>query len=94
MLDRRQRGQALPAASIVLLHGCCHNPTCVDLTPENWLEVVNIVKERDLVPVIDLAYQGFAEGPEPDAFAVRAFANAGVPTVIVISSSFSKSFSL
>jgi len=84
--------RALPAASVVLLHGCCHNPTGVDLTSDNWLEVVNIVKERALVPFIDLAYQGFAEGPEPDAFAVRAFADAGVPTVI--SSSFSKSFSL
>ena len=83
---------ALPAKSIVLLHACCHNPTGVDLSAAQWEEIVSIVRERDLVPFIDFAYQGFGEGIEQDAVAVRAFARAGLPCVI--SSSFSKSFSL
>jgi aromatic-amino-acid transaminase len=83
---------SLPARSIVLLHACCHNPTGVDLSPEQWQEIVGIVRERDLVPFIDFAYQGFGDGIEADAVAVRAFTAAGLPCVI--SSSFSKSFSL
>ena len=83
---------SLPAKSIVLLHPCCHNPTGVDLNAAQWDEVVSIVRERDLVPFIDFAYQGFGEGIEADAVAVRAFTRAGLPCVI--SSSFSKSFSL
>jgi len=83
---------AMPAKSIVLLHACCHNPTGVDLSPAQWDEVVSIVRERGLVPFIDFAYQGFGEGIVEDAVAVRAFTKAGLPCVI--SSSFSKSFSL
>jgi aromatic-amino-acid transaminase len=83
---------ALPARSIVLLHACCHNPTGVDLNAAQWDEVVGIVRERGLVPFIDFAYQGFGEGIEQDAVAVRAFTRAGL--ACVISSSFSKSFSL
>ena len=83
---------ALPAKSIVLLHACCHNPTGVDLSDAEWQEVVGIVAERDLVPFLDFAYQGFGDGIEQDAASVRAFARAGLPCVI--SSSFSKSFSL
>jgi aromatic-amino-acid transaminase len=82
----------VPAKSIVVLHACCHNPTGVDLSAAQWDEVVSIVRERDLVPFIDFAYQGFGEGIEQDAVAVRAFTKAGLPCVI--SSSFSKSFSL
>lgn len=82
----------LPAKSIVLLHACCHNPTGVDLSAAQWEEVVNLVRERDLVPFIDFAYQGFGVGIEEDAVAVRAFTRAGLPCLI--SSSFSKSFSL
>ena len=83
---------ALPAASIVLLHACCHNPTGVDLNAQQWSEVVEIVRERGLMPFVDFAYQGFGAGIEADAVAVRAFTDAGLPCVI--SSSFSKSFSL
>lgn len=82
----------LPAKSIVLLHACCHNPTGVDLSAAEWEEVVGIVRERALVPFLDFAYQGFGDGIEEDALAVRAFAHAGMQCVI--SSSFSKSFSL
>ena len=82
----------LAPKSIVLLHACCHNPTGVDLTAAEWQEVVGIVKERELLPFIDFAYQGFGEGIAQDAAAVRTFADAGVSCVIT--SSFSKSFSL
>ena len=83
---------ALPAKSIVLLHACCHNPTGVDLSAAQWDEVVGIVRERGLVPFIDFAYQGFAEGIHEDAASVRLFAESGL--AFVVASSFSKSFSL
>ncbi|HXK17905.1 MAG TPA: amino acid aminotransferase [Polyangiaceae bacterium] len=83
---------SMPAKSIVLLHACCHNPTGVDLSLAEWNEVVALVRERGLLPFIDFAYQGFGDGIEADAAAVRAFTSAGLPCVI--SSSFSKSFSL
>ena len=83
---------AMPANSIVVLHACCHNPTGADLNEAQWREVVDIVKTRGLVAFIDMAYQGFADGIEPDAIAVRLFAQAGLQ--FVVSSSFSKSFSL
>jgi len=75
-----------------VLHACCHNPTGVDPTPEQWREIVSIVRRRDLVPFLDLAYQGFADGIDADGATVRAFADSGVD--MLISSSFSKSFSL
>jgi aromatic-amino-acid transaminase len=83
---------SLPAGTIVLLHACCHNPTGADLTVAQWKDVVDIVKVRDLVPFIDMAYQGFAEGVEADGVAPRLFADAGLD--LFVSSSFSKSFSL
>jgi aromatic-amino-acid transaminase len=81
-----------PAHSVVVLHACCHNPTGVDPSPDQWTQIVRVVGERNLVPFLDMAYQGFAEGIEADSAAVRAFAQAGRP--FLISSSFSKSFSL
>jgi len=84
--------EKLPARSIVVLHACCHNPTGYDLTPEQWTHVIEIVKARDLVPFLDIAYQGFAEGIESDGAAVRRFAEACSP--VFVSNSFSKSFSL
>jgi aromatic-amino-acid transaminase len=83
---------ALPAQSIVLLHAACHNPTGVDLSAAQWDEVVGICKERALVPFVDFAYQGFGDGIEQDAVAIRAFVGANIP--FVVASSFSKSFSL
>ena len=84
--------RALPARTIVTLHACCHNPTGVDLTPDQWRQVVDVVKQGDLVPFLDIAYQGFGEGIEPDGAAVRLFADAGL--TFLVASSFSKSFSL
>jgi aromatic-amino-acid transaminase len=82
----------LPPRSIVVLHASCHNPTGVDLDVPEWEELVSVFKERALFPFIDFAYQGFWRGIEEDAVGVRTFAKAGIPCVI--SSSFSKSFSL
>ncbi|MBK8335574.1 MAG: aspartate/tyrosine/aromatic aminotransferase [Sterolibacteriaceae bacterium] len=82
----------LPAGSIVVLHACCHNPTGADLGEAQWREVVATMRERKLVAFIDMAYQGFADGIEPDGMAVRLFAESGLP--FLVSSSFSKSFSL
>lgn len=82
----------LPAKSVVLLHACCHNPTGADLTADQWQEVVAAIKERNLIAFIDMAYQGFADGIEPDAIALKLFAESGLQ--FFVSSSFSKSFSL
>ncbi|HEX6829872.1 MAG TPA: amino acid aminotransferase [Burkholderiales bacterium] len=84
--------QAIPGGSVVVLHACCHNPTGVDLAPEQWDQVVATVKSRGLVPFLDIAYQGFADGLDADGVVVRRFAEA-CPAVFV-SSSFSKSLSL
>ena len=82
----------LPAGTIVVLHACCHNPTGADLSEAQWQEVVETVRARGLVAFIDMAYQGFADGIEPDALALRLFAASGLQ--FFVSSSFSKSFSL
>jgi aromatic-amino-acid transaminase len=88
----RESLKRIPSRSVVLFHACCHNPTGADLTPAQWHEVVGICKERALVPFVDFAYQGFADGIDEDAASVRAFADAGL--AFVVASSFSKSFSL
>jgi aromatic-amino-acid transaminase len=89
MLETLKR---LPARSVVVLHACCHNPTGVDLRDDQWPLVIDVVRERDLVPFLDFAYQGFGEELDADSYAVRAFAESGIPCLI--SSSFSKSFAL
>ena len=83
---------SLDAGSVIILHACCHNPTGADLTDTQWQEVVELCRARNLVPFLDMAYQGFADGIEPDAVAVRAFSASGLQ--FFVSSSFSKSFSL
>jgi aromatic-amino-acid transaminase len=84
--------QAIPEQSIVLLHACCHNPTGVDLNAAQWDALIPVIRERRLIPYVDLAYQGFGDGIAEDAFALRALADAGVS--FFCASSFSKSFSL
>ncbi|MGR7396044.1 aromatic amino acid transaminase [Klebsiella aerogenes] len=84
--------QTLPERDIVLLHPCCHNPTGADLSNAQWDEVVKVLKARNLVPFLDIAYQGFGAGMEDDAYAIRAIASAGLP--MLVSNSFSKIFSL
>ena len=82
----------VPKGDVVLLHACCHNPTGFDLAPRDWKRVLEVVKARELLPLIDFAYQGFGDGLEQDAFAVRLFA-AELPEVL-ITSSCSKNFGL
>ena len=84
--------ERLPAGAVAVLHACCHNPTGADLTPEQWEKVIAVVNRRGIMPFLDMAYQGFADGIEADAFAVRRFA-AACP-VVFVSTSFSKSLSL
>jgi aromatic-amino-acid transaminase len=84
--------QAASAGSIVVLHACCHNPTGYDLDAAQWAQVVQTVKARALVPFLDMAYQGFADGIAEDGAAVQAFLAEGVD--FLVSTSFSKSFSL
>jgi len=84
--------QTLPAQSVVLLHPCCHNPTGADLTNDQWDRVVEVLKARQLIPFLDIAYQGYGAGMEEDAYAIRAIAAAGISALI--SNSFSKIFSL
>lgn len=84
--------KGIPAGDIVLLHGCCHNPTGMDLDARQWQQVAEVVTARGLVPFLDLAYQGFADGIEEDALPVRLLAER-VPELIVCSSC-SKNFGL
>lgn len=83
---------SLPEQSIVLLHPCCHNPTGADLTNSQWDAVIEVLKARNVIPFLDIAYQGFGAGMEQDAYAIRAIADAGLPALV--SNSFSKIFSL
>ena len=83
---------ASPAGTIVVLHACCHNPTGCDLSPAQWEQVIAAVKRHDLVPFIDMAYQGFGFGLAEDGAVVRQFLAAGLD--FFVSTSFSKSFSL
>ncbi|WP_175403913.1 amino acid aminotransferase [Pseudomonas sp. 25 R 14] len=82
----------VPEGDVVLLHACCHNPTGFDLSQDDWRQVLQIVRERQLLPMIDFAYQGFGDGLEQDAWAVRLFADE-LPEVL-ITSSCSKNFGL
>jgi aromatic-amino-acid transaminase len=84
--------ESFPAKTLVILHACCHNPTGADLTPEQWKKIISICQTRQLIPFLDIAYQGFATGIEEDGAAVRLFADSGMS--FFVSSSFSKSFSL
>ena len=84
--------ERIAAGNVVVLHACCHNPTGVDPSPEQWGRILGVVRARGLIPFLDLAYQGFGDGVEADAAIVRQF--AATPGPLFIASSFSKSFSL
>ena len=84
--------RSLPSRSIVLLHACCHNPTGVDLSAAQWDALIPVLRERALLPYLDLAYQGFGDGMDEDAYAVRALASAGL--TFFVANSFSKSMSV
>jgi aromatic-amino-acid transaminase len=82
----------VPKGDVVLLHACCHNPTGFDLNHDDWQRVLDVVRARNLLPLIDFAYQGFGDGLEQDAWSTRLFA-AEVPELL-ITSSCSKNFGL
>lgn len=86
-----QEFSELAPHSVVLLHACCHNPTGVDLSEQQWAALIAVMAERQLIPFLDLAYQGFGEGLAEDAFAVRALADAGL--TFLVANSFSKNLS-
>jgi len=83
---------AAAAGTIVLLHACCHNPTGYDITPAQWDQVIAAVKANNLVPFLDMAYQGFGNGIAEDGAVIGKFVAAGLD--FFVSTSFSKSFSL
>ena len=83
--------KALPKNSVVLLHPCCHNPTGVDLSKEQWQALVPVIKEHELIAFLDIAYQGFGDSIIDDAYAIRLFAASGL--TFFVSNSFSKNLS-
>lgn len=84
--------EQMPEGDVILLHGCCHNPTGADPTPEQWSQIADAVNARGLLPLLDFAYQGFADGIEEDAVALRTLAQPG--RELLVCSSFSKNFGL
>jgi aspartate aminotransferase len=82
----------IPSGDVVLLHACCHNPTGIDPTAEQWNEIAAVVHQRGLLPLVDFAYQGFGDGLIEDAAGLRALAQPG--RELLVCSSFSKNFGL
>jgi aspartate/tyrosine/aromatic aminotransferase len=82
----------IPVGDVILLHACCHNPTGIDPTPEQWKKLADAVYGRGLLPLLDFAYQGFADGIDEDAVGLRAFSRPGAE--LMVCSSFSKNFGL
>ncbi|MEQ8847129.1 amino acid aminotransferase [Botrimarina sp.] len=82
----------VPAGDAVLLHGCCHNPSGIDPTPDQWRRLADLLSERGVLPVLDFAYQGFGDGVEQDAAGLREFCRPGAE--LIVCSSFSKNFGL
>lgn len=81
-----------PEGSVVLLHACCHNPSGVDPSVTQWQAIVDVLESRRLIPFIDMAYQGFGDGPSEDAYAVRLCVDRGIP--LFVATSCSKNFGL
>src|SRR5699024_5801601 len=77
--------------SIVVLQGCCHNPTGADLSPDQWQELIALFRRQQIIPCIDLAYQGFGQGLEEDAYGIRLMEEAGLN--FLVANSYSKNFS-
>ncbi len=82
----------VPAGDVVVLHACCHNPSGVDLSNDQWQQLAKLAAETGWIPFLDFAYQGFGDGVNEDRFAVEQFAAAGVDCYVA--SSFSKNFGL
>ncbi|WP_432799442.1 aromatic amino acid transaminase [Poriferisphaera sp. WC338] len=84
--------KTIDAGDVVLLHGCCHNPTGVDPTLQQWTQIAAVVAEQGGIPLVDFAYQGFAEGVLEDSVGLHEVANANKE--LIVCSSFSKNFGL
>ncbi len=84
--------KTLPENTVLILHPCCHNPTGVDLSHEQWDQVLEIIKTQKLIPFMDIAYQGFGDNLEKDAYAIRKAVEMGLS--LFVSNSFSKNLSL
>jgi len=82
----------IPAGDVLLIHACCHNPTGIDPTPEQWKKLADVIAERGILPLVDFAYQGFADGLEADAAGLQLLTKAG--SELIVCSSFSKNFGL
>ena len=84
--------EAFPPGDVVLLHGCCHNPTGIDPTPEQWKKIADVLADRQLIPLVDFAYQGLGDGLVEDAAGLRELCRPGLE--LFVASSFSKNFGL
>jgi aromatic-amino-acid transaminase len=84
--------EGISSGNVVLLHASCHNPTGADLTKDQWRELIAAMARRGLLPFVDMAYQGFGDGVDEDAWCIRAMADAGLE--FMVANSFSKNFSL
>ena len=84
--------KGVPAGDVVLLHTCCHNPTGIDPTAEQWERIADTITEAGALPLLDFAYQGFADGLSEDARGLRALLARGI--TMFVASSFSKNFAL
>ncbi|WP_394276500.1 amino acid aminotransferase [Luteococcus sp.] len=84
--------RAAQPGTVVVVHACCHNPTGYDLTDEQWDQVVQVITDGELVPLVDMAYQGFADGPEQDVKAIKKFVATGRPVLNTVS--FAKNMGL
>ena len=85
--------EAAPEKSVVILHGCAHNPTGMDPTQDQWKQIAEVVKRKNIFTFFDIAYQGFASGdPDADSWAIRYFVEQGLE--MVIAQSFAKNFGL
>ena len=82
----------IPAGDVVLLHGCCHNPSGIDPTADQWKQIGDVLAQRELLPLVDFAYQGFGDGLEEDAAGLRELLRPGAE--LLVCSSFSKNFGL
>lgn len=82
----------IPAGDVLLIHACCHNPTGIDPTPEQWKKLAEVIAERGILPLVDFAYQGFADGLEADAAGLQLLTQTG--SELIVCSSFSKNFGL
>lgn len=84
--------KSIPAGDVAILHACCHNPTGADPSPDQWDEIIGVASDKGWIPLLDFAYQGFGSDIESDAYAPRAFAQAGLP--LFVCQSFSKNVGL